>query len=320
MILDYILFVIGFVLLIKGADMLVDGASALAKRFNVSNLVIGLTVVSFGTSAPELIVNLIASFKGDADLAVGNVLGSNIANILLILGVSAIIYPLTVQKNTVWKEIPFSLLAAIVLGFMVNDVYFNGYDVNILSRSEGYILLAFFVVFLYYTSSIARESSFDEELEISDMSVGKASLFIFLGMLGLMFGGDWIVDGAILIANNIGVSQTFIGLSVVAIGTSLPELATSAIAAYKRNTDIAIGNIVGSNIFNIFWILGVSSVIKPLPFNDESLLSLLLVIVSSLILFASIFVGRKNRIGKSEGIIFLIIYFAYLTYLFLGQQ
>jgi cation:H+ antiporter len=313
--ITYILFVIGFVILIKGADLLVDGSSSIARKVHVSNLVIGLTLVSFGTSAPELIINIVASLEGKQEIAIGNILGSNIANTLLILGIAALIYPLTVHRSTVWKEIPFSVLAVLVLGVLVNEVIISGESQAILSKYDGLILLVLFIIFLFYTFSIAKKHHEDGDVEHKEMGTFKSVVYIFLGILGLAFGGPMIVDGAVFIAINIGMSESFIGLTIIAFGTSLPELATSAVAAYKKNTDIAIGNVVGSNIFNILWILGISSIIKPLAFNSSHIIDLYMVIFVSIVLFLSIFVGKKHAIGRLEGLFFLMTYIAYIVYL-----
>jgi cation:H+ antiporter len=313
--LTYILFVIGFVLLISGANILVEGSASIAKKLNISSIVIGLTIVAFGTSAPEFIVNIFASVQGNTEIAIGNIMGSNIANILLILGVSSIIYPLATQENTVWKEIPLSLLAAILLGVMVNDTLIDGGTFSGLTRIDGIVFLSFFIIFLYYTFGISKVSGENTDLEIKEMSYMKSSLYVAGGLLGLVFGGKWIVDGAIKIAEGFNVSQSLIGLTVVAIGTSLPELATSAVAAYKKQSDIAIGNVVGSNILNIFWILGFSSVINPLPFSKDSAIDIIMTIVASLILFLIMFIGKKHTVERWQGVIMIIIYIGYLAYL-----
>lgn len=314
-ILTYILLIIGFILLIKGADLLVDGASSIAKKLNISAIVIGLTIVAFGTSMPELIVNLFASVGGNTDIAIGNILGSNIANILLILGVSAIIYPLATKRNTVWKEIPLSLLAAIVLGVMANDILIDGSGVSGLTRIDGIILIAFFIIFLYYTFEIAKISEEASETDIKQFSNLKSAFYIVCGLAGLTLGGKWIVDSAVKIAEVFNVSQSLIALTIVAVGTSLPELATSAIAAYKKQTDIAIGNVVGSNIFNIFWILGVSSIIRPLPFNSNSAADIFMNVFASLILFVIMFIGKKHTVERWQGALFIIIYVGYIVFL-----
>lgn len=313
--LTYILFVVGFVLLISGANLLVEGSASIAKNLNISSIVIGLTIVAFGTSAPELIVNIFASVQGNTEIAIGNILGSNIVNILLILGVSSIIYPLATKENTVWKEIPLSLLAAILVGVMVNDTLIDGGTFSGLTKIDGIVLIAFFIIFLYYTFGISKVSGENTDLEIKDMSYMKSSLYIVGGLLGLVFGGKWIVDGAIKIAEGFNVSQSLIGLTVVAIGTSLPELATSAVAAYKKQSDIAIGNVVGSNIFNIFWILGLSAVINPLPFSKDSVIDIIMTIVASLILFLIMFIGKKHTVERWQGVIMILIYIGYVAYL-----
>jgi len=312
-----LLFVLGLVFLVKGADLLVDGAAAIARKFNVSNISIGLTIVAFGTSMPELIVNVYASISGNTEIAIGNVLGSNIFNILLILGLSAVVTPLVTQKNTVWKEIPFSLLAAILVGVMANDVWFDGAESSMLSRIDGIVFLAFFIIFILYTFGIAKITPHEKEepKEEVNFSMLKSVLFILLGLAGLVFGGKWIVDGAVVFAESLGVSQSLIGLTIVAAGTSLPELATSIVAAYKKQMDIAIGNVVGSNIFNIFFILGTSAVISPLPFFESSNTDILMTVFASLLLFVLIFIGKKHTVQRWQGALMLLSYIAYVGYL-----
>ncbi|MBU4334718.1 MAG: calcium/sodium antiporter [Candidatus Omnitrophica bacterium] len=283
--MQYILLTIGFAFLIKGADLLVDGASSLARRLKVSDLVIGLTVVAFGTSAPELSVNVLSAFKGNTDIAVGNILGSNIANVFLILGISAIVYPLIVTKGTVWKEIPLSLLAAILVAVLANDQFIDKQNYSVLTRIDGIILLLFFIVFLYYSFSIAQNiKEIEAYVAIKQQSAFHSLILIGLGLLGLTLGGKWIVDAAVFIALKLNVSSSLIGLTVVAVGTSLPELATSIVAAFKKNSEIAIGNVVGSNIFNIFFILGVTATIRPIPFHSSFNFDVAVVIFSSLLL------------------------------------
>ena len=318
--LTYLLFVLGFVVLIKGADWLVAGASAIARRYDVSDLVIGLTVVAFGTSTPELFVNILASAKGNTDIAIGNVLGSNISNVFLILGVSAIIYPLSVSKGTVWKEIPFSLLAVVVMGLMANDRMIDGSGLSGLTRIDGLVLLAFFSIFLYYSFSIAKAiEGMEEHVPDKPRSLGRSFLLVIVGLIGLTLGGQWIVDGAVTIATNFGMSESLVGLTIVAVGTSLPELATSAMAAYKKNVEIAVGNVVGSNIFNIFLVLGISSTIKPLPFQTKSNRDIGVVVVSSLLLFLFMFTGKKRSLDRWEGIVFVLLYFGYIAFLVINE-
>ncbi|MCF7797814.1 MAG: calcium/sodium antiporter [Lentisphaeria bacterium] len=314
--LTIIFFIIGFVILIKGADWLVEGAAALAKRFRVPDLLVGLTVVAFGTSLPELFVNIFASFSGSSDLAMGNVVGSNITNILLILGVAGLIYPLSVKGTTIYQEIPFSLLAVVLLGVLANDHLLDGAQGDILSRTDGIVFFIFFMFFMYYVFGIARKfKGIDGVLPDGTQRPLHSLGQILLGMVGLALGGKWIVDGAIYLSQLFGASESFIGLTVVALGTSLPELATSAIAATKKNADIAVGNVVGSNIFNIFFVLGISAMIKPLPIQTSANTDIGVVIVATLFLFATNFLGQKRILERREAVILLLGYLGYMVFL-----
>lgn len=319
--MQYVLFVLGFVLLIKGADLLVEGASSIGKKFNLSDLVIGLTVVSFGTSLPELLVNLVASFSGSAELAVGNVLGSNVANVLLILGVSAIICPLPITRSTYFSEIPFSLIATLLVGFLANasiEIWFTDpHEGLYISRFDGYILLFFFVLFLGYIYIVAKTTKSEtyHADDVTEASWTKSIGFIIIGMVGLYFGGEWVVGGAIEVAQIFGMSETFIGLTVVAFGTSLPELVTSVIAALRKNTDIAVGNAIGSNIFNLLWILGISAAIKPLEFQVISNMDLFMIIIASTMLIMAVIIGKRPIISRWEGGWFVLAYIAYMVFL-----
>jgi cation:H+ antiporter len=301
-------------LLIKGADWLVTGASALAKKYNVPDLVIGLTIVSFGTSAPELVVNSVASFQQHSDIVYGNILGSNIVNLFLILGIAGLIYPITVHTNTVWKEIPVSLLAVVVLYFLSNGILLD--HSNLLTRLDGFFLLAFFGGFLYYIYLQMKADRNDpESLSIKNLTGRKISLLIVGGLAGLIFGGKLVVDNAIKIATEMGVSEKIIGLTIIAVGTSLPELMTSVVAAVKKNSDIALGNIIGSNIFNIFFILSVSSIIKPVQFNPAFNLELYILAAGTLVLFIAMFTGGKKKLDRWEAFILLGIYIIYTVYI-----
>lgn len=319
--LTYILFVIGFVILIKGADLLVEGASSIGRRFKITDIVIGLTIVSFGTSLPELFVNLFASFSGSSQLALGNIFGSNIANILLILGIAAIICPLPIKRNTYFSEIPFSLVATLLVGFLANATLFEGLgeaqpSVLYLSRIDGLILLFFFCLFMGYIYIVARQKRSTHELEIViEAPIKKSILLIAVGMMGLYFGGVWVVDGAIQIAQEFGISESLIGLTIVAIGTSLPELVTSIIAALKKNTDIAVGNAIGSNIFNLLWILGLSAFIKPLEFSVINNLDVMMIIFASTLLIIAVIIGKKPIISRWEGGYFILAYVLYMIFL-----
>jgi cation:H+ antiporter len=304
----------GLALVVYGANILVDGAASLAKKYRIPNIVIGLTVVAFGTSSPELAISTYSAYTGNAEIAVGNVIGSNIFNIFLILGVTSIIYPLTILRNTVLKEIPLSLLAAIVVYVMVNDVLFSGASKNVISLGDGIILLSFMAIFMYYLVHLAQTSGEDEDLEIKNLSSYMSLLYILGGLALLVGGGKLFVDRAVELAVSFGMSQAVIGLTIVAAGTSLPELATSLTAALKKNSDIAVGNVVGSNIFNIFLILGVGSVIAPLPKGNITDVDLYTCIGASIALLFTAYVMGKHKVTRAEGILFLVAYIVYLGY------
>lgn len=313
--LTYLLFIVGFFILIKGADLLVDGAASLAKRFHVSDLVIGLTIVAFGTSAPELIVNVFASYKGNTELAITNVLGSNIANTFLGLGIAAIIFPLIVQRSTVINAIPLSLLAAMVTGILANDFIIDHISPSLISRIDGLILICFFIIFFSYTLHLAKEKQ-EPAGEITQvMPVWKSMVFIASGLVGLTFGGDWIVNGAVKMALALGMSQALIGLTIVAVGTSLPEIVTCAVSALKRKNDIAIGNVVGSNIFNIFWVLGISATIRPLDFDLKINFDVWINILAALLLFLFLYISNKTHtLKRVHGILFSVLYVVYIVF------
>ncbi len=313
MFLNILLVLGGFYVLIKGADYLVNGASSLARRLGVPALVIGLTVVAFGTSAPELFVNVIAALNGSTDIAIGNVLGSNLANILVILGITAIVAPLTLQSSTVWKEIPFSLLAAVLVLVLGADMFFEGASQGLLGRIDGIVLLSFFVIFLVYTFGI-RESGEQPKSKIEQMSLWKSILFILGGLVALVLGGQFVVTGATAIALVLGISENLIGLTIVAVGTSLPELVSSIVAARKGHQDIAIGNVVGSNIFNIFFVLGATSIITPLPFNTPNMIDGFAVVTATLLMFFLLFVGKRQALHRIEGTIFLLMYVGFIIF------
>jgi len=305
------------VLLVKGADFLVDGASSLAKRLRVSTLVIGLTIVAFGTSMPELIVNILAAVKGTGDVAFGNIIGSNLANILLILGVSALVADLKVHRSTTWKEIPFSLLAAFVLLVFAGVPILDKLSLQNLVRSQGIILVLFFLIFLYYAFELARQKKNEiqtESIVVPQRSPLSIVLFIIAGLAALYLGGQWVVDGAVAIARALRLSEFLISVTIIAVGTSLPELVTSVKAARKNDTDLAVGNVVGSNIFNIFWILGVTAIIRPIAFPPSAIVDILVLAAATILLFASVFFGKKHTIGRAEGICFLVAYAAYLVF------
>jgi cation:H+ antiporter len=312
--MTYFLFIVGFYLLIKGADLLVEGASALAKSFGISSLVIGLTIVAFGTSAPELVVSLFSSFQGYNNLALGNIVGSNISNIFLMLGICALIAPLSVKKQTVRIEIPFVLLSSVLLLVFVNDQFINGVSENILSRSEGITLLSLFLIFIYYTFAVARNGE-TEKTESEQVSTFRSIAFTVIGLVFLALGGEWIVNGATAIARILGMSEALIGLTIVAIGTSLPELAASSMAVYKGETDLAIGNVVGSNIFNILLVLGTNALIRPIAYDALLNTDMLVSLVAALLLFLLLFFAQKPTLKNKHGVFFILAYISYTVYL-----
>ena len=312
---DLSILVLGFIVLIIGADWLVRSASKLARSLGVSDLVVGLTVVAFGTSAPELVVSLFAAIKGSADLSIGNIVGSNISNILLILGISSIINPLFAARGTVWKEIPFMLFAVGVLIVLCNDVILTGADYSAITRADGLLLLLLFAVFLVYIAKVSKDIRAGEVGERPQFKAKSLGLLL-LGFTMIILGSRWVVSGAINLAGTIGISENLIGLSVIAIGTSLPELATSAVAAYKKNSEIAVGNIVGSNIINVFFILGISALASPLPCNLSLNSDLAVLGVSSVLLFLAMFLGKpKHHVQKFEGVFFVVLYISYMIWI-----
>ena len=306
MILDIGLLLIGFVVLIKGADWLVIGASSLARKHNVSDLAIGLTVVAFGTSAPEMVVNVFAAIQGHQDIAFGNVIGSNNFNLFVILGIAGLITPLAVQSSTIYREIPLSLFAAILLFLLANDFFIS--DKLLLSRIDGLVLLAMFVLFLLYISNQLSKDIREPEEHHKQYTSLRIWVLIVAGLTGLVAGGRLVVDNAINIATDFGISEKIIGLTIVAAGTSLPELATSVVAAVRKNNDIAVGNIVGSNIFNIFLILGVSSLINPLQYDRSFNGDIYFLAAGTVVLFLLMFTGGRKKLDRWEAAILLSAY------------
>lgn len=309
-----IFLILGFVLLIKGADWLVNGSVSLARQYHISELAIGLTIVAFGTSAPELVVNIISSIQGHTDVTMGNIVGSNLFNLMLILGLSGVIFPLTVKVKTIWNEIPFSLMAAIVL-FILANYTFNKEDSQSLNKSDGFILLFFFALFMVYIfiNLKKREETIDNTFkEIKP----KTSLFlIIIGLTLLVVGSRMVVDHAVIIAHYFGASEKLIGITIISAGTSLPELVTSVVAAFRKKSDIAIGNIIGSNIFNIFLILGISSIISPISYNLSFNLDIILLTGATILLFIFMFSGKKYKLDRWESAVLLMGYVGYIIYL-----
>ena len=302
----------GLVLILLGANYLTDGASSLAKKLKVSDLVIGLTVVAFGTSAPELAVSISSAVKGSADIAIGNVVGSNMFNTLMIVGCTALFAPVIVTKNTLLKEIPLCILSAIALLVICNDKLFDGYTNEVVSRTDGFMLLLFFIIFMVYTFSIARQNSHEEAEEVKVVPMWLTPIYIIGGMAALVYGGNIFVDGATGIARALGVSESVIGLTLVAGGTSLPELATSVVAAMKKSPEMAIGNVIGSNLFNIFLVLGATASISPLHLIGITNFDLFSLVIASVLLWLFGVFYKTRTITRIEGTILVVCYVAYI--------
>ena len=323
--MNILLLIGGLILILLGANGLTDGAASVAKRFRIPPIVIGLTIVAFGTSAPELTVSISSALKGSADIAIGNVVGSNIFNTLMIVGCTALFAPIVITRNTLRKEIPLCILSSIVLLICANDVFLDKAPENILNRVDGLLLLCFFVIFMGYTFAIASKPVtteqqtehpvIEEETEIKSLPWWQSILYIIGGLAALIYGGQLFVDGATGIARNLGVSESIIGLTLVAGGTSLPELATSIVAALKKNPEIAIGNVIGSNLFNIFFVLGCSASITPLHLSGITNFDLFTLVGSSILLWLFGLFFAKRTITRIEGAIMILCYVAYTVVL-----
>jgi len=311
---ESLILLLGLVVSIKAADLLVVGASAIASRLGVSSLVVGLTVVAFGTSLPEMVVTMVSGLRNDADLAIANVIGSNIFNVLVVLGIAAMIRPLRVHNSTVVSEIPFSLTATLLVGFLANAALFSAHPALSITRLDGGILIFFFVLFMLYVYNSSRERGATQEVGAPDKGLLRALLSVGAGMVGLYFGGNWIVDGAVGVAQRLGVSDALIGLTIVAAGTSTPELIASSVAAYRNQVDLAVGNVVGSNIFNMLWVLGVTSSLVELPFEVINNTDLVMVISSSALIIIVLAINRNYTISRPYGAVFVALYAAYLAY------
>ncbi|GAA0499472.1 calcium/sodium antiporter [Salinibacillus aidingensis] len=313
----YIFLVIGFIFLIKGADFFVDGASNIARLLRVPSIIIGLTIVSLGTSSPEATVSIVAALEDSAEVSLGNVIGSNIFNLTLVVGTAAIIFPLKVETETVRKEIPFTLLASVALLVVMSDVTLEGLNDNFITRSDGLIFLLFLYIFMSYVIEVALKNRKNTEADAMavDVTWGKNILVTIFGLTGIIIGGELVVSNATEIAYRWGMSETLTGLTIVSIGTSLPELVTSVTAALKKESEIALGNIVGSNIFNILFVLGVSSAITPLAVNGKVFTDVYLMLLITVVLL--IFSRTNFRVGKREGLILIAFYIAYMVYIIL---
>ncbi len=312
------LLILGFFVLIKGADWMVDGASILAKKYNVSDLTIGLTIVAFGTSAPELVINSIASFDGQSEIIIGNIIGSSNFNLLMILGITAMICPIKVQRNSVWKDIPIALGAVLVFFLLGNGFWIqNEFSID---RIEGSIMILLFLAFLYY---VYQKSKYEENEDLDEVDTDTKSfkiwLYIIGGMVGLIVGGNLVMDNAILIATDFGVSKKVIGLTIIAAGTSLPELVTSVVAALKKKSDMAIGSILGSNISNILLIIGVSALIHPIDYDPSFNFDMLMLMAGTFFLFVFMFIGKRNTLGRAGGLIMLGSFISYTIYLLMNN-
>lgn len=317
---DIFWLVLGLVLILSGANFLTDGASAIAKKFGISDLVIGLTVVAFGTSTPELVISIVASAQGSAPLAVGNVVGSNIFNILAIIGITAIVRPIMVKKSVMTTEIPMVILSSIILLVLGYTLTLDGTP-NLVSRVEGILLLIFFILFMRYTFATARhkDPAIADPAESASanlsLPVWRSAVYVFGGLAALIWGGDKFVDGATGIARALGVSDAVIGLTIVAVGTSLPELATSVVAAVKNEPGLAIGNVIGSNIFNVLLVLGTAAVVRPLPFDGISHTDLWVLLGASVIFFLFGWRFKRRCITRAEGAVMAACYVAYSAWL-----
>jgi len=310
--MDIVYLLGGLVLILLGANYLTDGASSLAKKLKVSDLMIGLTVVAFGTSAPELTVSISSALKGSADIAIGNVVGSNMFNTLMIVGCTAFFAPIVVTKNTLISEIPLCILSAVALLAICSDMALDSEPLDIIGRSDGILLLLFFLIFMRYTFSIAKQHADEEAEEIKKFPLWLSLIYIIGGLAGLIIGGNLFVDGATGIARFLGVSESVIGLTLVAGGTSLPELATSVVAALKKNPEMAIGNVIGSNLFNVFLVVGSAATITPLHIVGITKYDLWALIAACVLLWLFSVFYKKRTITRFEGGIMVICYVAYI--------
>ncbi len=318
-ILNIVILIIGFIVLIKGADLFVDGASGVALNFKVSKMLIGLTIVAFGTSAPEFAVSVKSLLSGSGEIVLGDTIGSNILNILLILGTASLFHSLNVKNNTVKKELPIMMLLSTLFSVLLFDNVFNGTE-NTFTRSDGIVLVLFFLVFLYYLISMMRKKvDVNQDVEDKNLSLPKSCLFTIVGIVGIILGSNLVVESASSIATALGVTERMIALTIISLGTSLPELVTSVTATRKGEYDIAIGNVVGSNIFNICMVTGVPvALLGGISNYTTSIVDVLVMIAASVLLFAFSF--KDKKIGKREGLIFLTIFVCYYSYVVFGNM
>ena len=312
--MTYIILLLGFIFLIKGADLFVDGASALSKKMGIPSVIIGLTVVAFGTSLPEAAVSITAALNGSSGISIGNVVGSNLFNLLVVAGSSAIFSAVAVNKQIIKTDFPFSIVSTFALLFLAYNIFTNPVSDMVLSSADGMVLLLFFAIFMFYTVKSALSSPADEdENDVKDIPLWKQLLFIVIGIAAICLGGKFVVDSASEIARTFGLTEGLIGLTIAAVGTSLPELVTSIVAAKKGENDIAMGNVIGSNIFNILFVMGVASLIRPIAVDITSMYDIGILIISSLIIY--LFTLRKREISRPLGITMVLAYFVYLVYI-----
>ncbi|MDQ1351089.1 MAG: Calcium/sodium antiporter [Acidobacteriota bacterium] len=312
MLFPFIFLSLGLALVIKGADYLIDGASSLAKHMHVSEIVIGLTIVAFGTSAPELIINIFSSIAGKNDLVLGNILGANMLNILFTMGIAGLIYPLDFNSNSIRKEIPFSLLATLVFFVLANDRFIFNTASNRLSRIDGLILLSLLGFFFYYTFGLSKIKSLSSN-EIKEYSLLKSWIFVIIGFAFLFVGGKVVVNYAVIIARKLQVSEKLIGLTVLSIGTTLPELTTTVVAAVKKRSDLIIGNLLGSNIFNLLLIMGISTVISPISYDTVFNFDVAVLGLGTVFLLISIIIFKPRKLDRREALVLLIFYIVYMV-------
>lgn len=306
-------------LLIKGAGFLVEGATSAARKFKVSELMIGLTVVALGTSAPEIVVNVVSGLSGHNEVIFGNIIGSNIFNLYLILGVAGLIYPMSLGGNTIWKEIPFSLLLTVVLFLLINDGLIRGASEDKASLIDGVLLILLFTVFLIYIFGNLRKETSLADLPVSPHGPAKTLLMIVGGIAGLTIGGKLVVDHAITLARHYEVSEKLIGLTIISAGTSLPELVTSVVAASRKKSSIIVGNVLGSNIINISLVLGISALVSPIQYNPALNIDFYVLFAGTLLLFIFMFTFNERKLDRRESALYLLGFIGYMVYVFLRK-
>jgi cation:H+ antiporter len=312
--MTYTLFILGFVVIIFGADLLVNGASSLGFKLRIPQLVIGLTIVAIGTSLPEVVINVYASIRNETGLAISNILGSNLLNLLLVVGVASFIRPMLINRETTYRDIPISLFSVLLLGLLVNDFTLGFGAMNVMGGIEGLFFLVLLVLYIFLTMRTTRPDIVEADAPSADKPAMKSIILIVAGAFMLFIGGRWIINGTVEVSELLGITNSEVGLVIIATATSLPELSTSIMAAIRKKADIAVGNAVGSSIFNVFLVLGLSSMITPLPFDSKSNLDLFALVMANILLFMFVFTGKGRQIERWEGIIMVLAYLGYMTY------